>query len=117
MSIAKSIAVCGAMCLILSGCGQRVENSQSDELRAYTWSCEGEYGTSGTLSFEDEYCTLSIASSGGEYNIHGLAVCDDSRLVIADNSLKIELVFEYKLYGDRVSLTYEGESIDFVKEE
>lgn len=113
---AKGILIISVLlCLTLCSCGKTQINSKSDEVIQNSWRFEGEYGITASLEFENENAALSIENSDESCVIEGLCICDDEHIVIIDKKLKKEFVFEYALYGDRITVIYDGAPIDFVK--
>lgn len=108
-------AACIILCVAMCSCGQKVINSQEAEVKSYSWSYEGEYGISSTITFEDENAAFTIARDDESCTISGLCIFDESSFIIIDENLKSTFAFEYTLYGDRITLKYDDSSIDFTK--
>lgn len=94
------------ICIQLFGCTTKNITCKSDELKSFTWSGSDDYGKSIELHFEENTGFLKIKSKEEVYEIKGDVKSDDKSLVITDNNLKDTYEFTYKLYGDKIELTY-----------
>ncbi|MBQ3969131.1 MAG: hypothetical protein II685_01450 [Clostridia bacterium] len=105
------------ICMVLCSCGQAVINSESDEIRLYSWEYAGDYGIKANLSFENDNAVLTVRSKDEYCEISGLCVFGEDSFVIIDNSLKKEYFFGYTLSGLGLELTYNENRIKFKKTE
>ena len=101
-------------CLI-SGCRQ-VNLTPADELTGKTWESKTLNGTFAELSFDVELnkADLYIKNTDNEVlNISGnFAVDSKSLYIISDNMYKT-YCFDYKVYANRVELSYNGTNLTF----
>lgn len=101
--------------ITFSSC-QQVDYTAPQELKSYSWYSTNENGTEITLSFSEDTANFSI--KGDEEitcNISGRCVTDESTIIIFDLSMAENLVLEYKIFGDHITLTYGGYTISLVK--
>ena len=109
------LAVFSIMILfLLSGCTQVVDNN-SDELRLYSWEGETESGNIVTLRFDGSDAALEIGYPDTEMIISGFCAVSDDSLMICDEETGFDYTFGYKLYGDRVELTFDSGQISLKK--
>lgn len=104
-----------AIAFNLSGCGKPVINSESDEIRLYSWEYMGEQGIRSELKFTEDCAALTIDNDNEHCKISGLCVIEGNYLVIIDNSLHKEYLFEYILSGTELTLVKGGEKVSFIK--
>lgn len=93
--------------LLLTSCTQ-VISSPSDEIRMFRWHGEYENGNAADLSFSDNDAVLSLTLSDHTTEFSGLCVTTDDRLIICDKTDGSNYAFGYRLFGDRVELSYNG---------
>ncbi|MCI6007448.1 hypothetical protein ACTQ3M_09785 [Oscillospiraceae bacterium LCP25S3_E10] len=101
--------------LLLCGCTQRQIVSIPDELTAYSWEKSDKFGKEIKLSFEENCATLTIKSPDKSYKIQGNAIIDNDSIQIFDDSLKSTFSFKYNLYGDKIKLKYNDNTIELDK--
>lgn len=103
--------------LILCSCGKKVINSVSDELRTNTWSyTSDESGMSASISFENENAAFKIDNGNESCTISGLCITTDNSIIIVDNEVKKEYLFNYDLIGNFVIIKYNDYELQFEKE-
>lgn len=108
-------AVLSVSVLFLSACGAQVLNSTADEIRANSWEYNGEQGLYSKLEFDENLAVLTISNNDEYCEIKGLSVIDDDNLIIIDNSLKKEFLFNYEITGTTLTLERSGTVIEFLK--
>lgn len=102
--------------LFLCSCTDRAVNTAEDELKVYSWSGNGEYSTTVFLSFNDTKASLDIHSMGGaETRFYGDCEVDDSTIRLTDSRLNKSFEFDYEIEGDKMTLSYDGGTINLVK--
>ncbi len=104
------IVVC-ALC----GCTQRQIVRESDELKSFSWQGKDDYGKQITLCFDENYATLSLKSDRTEKTIQGFTITDNQSFEIYDNSLYQHFRFSYRLYGDKIELSYRDNTLTLAK--
>ena len=104
-----------AFCLLLCGCVP-VADTPADELRQYSWSTSTEYGCEAALSFDGLRAGLDVKKAGLSMEISGVYALTDDKLTIFDEEGGESLTFGYKLYGDRVELSFEGGTLSLEKD-
>ena len=102
--------------IFLCGCRQTII-SDADELRSYSWKAENENGTVIVLSFDLNRAALCFVGadeqSSGE--ICGPCVVSDNGFIITDTSMGEIFYFTYDLSGDKVTVGYQEQKIEFYK--
>lgn len=102
--------------LIFCSCSQ-IPNSFAQELTQSNWEAEFKNGTKVALTFlEDNKAKFDIV---GDYDnsctISGVCTVSEKAFVISDISMAKNISMEYKLYGNKVEITYMGETISLDK--
>lgn len=110
------IIFCIICCFFLVSCSY-VEQSYADELTSGNWYTENENGTKVQLTFtKDNMAELKIEGDvDNTCTISGVCVLNESSFVISDMSMEKNISIDYKLYGDKVELTYMGETLTLLK--
>ncbi len=101
--------------LLLCGCTQRQIVSIPDELTTYSWEKSDKFGKEIKLSFKENCAALTIKSPDKSYKIQGNAIIDNDSIEIFDDSLKSTFSFKYNLYGDKIKLKYNDNTIELDK--
>lgn len=103
--------------LILCSCGKKVINSVSDELRNSTWTYESNKSEFyASLSFEDENAAFTIDNGNESCTVSGLCVTNDDSIIIIDDEVNKEYLFNYNLIGNSVEIKYKDYNLTFEKE-
>lgn len=102
------------LCLILSGCA-RVIDSEKDEIRLSKWEGAYENGKTVALRFEDSSAFFSVRGKDIALDIEGLCSLTDDSFMIFDEKSGLSYRFDYILHGDRIELSYRGDSIELEK--
>lgn len=100
--------------LLLSGCAQVIDNN-ADELRLYEWQGETEGGNTAALRFDGSDASFEIDFLDTEMIVSGFCTVSDDSLMICDDETGFDYTFDYKLYGDRVELTFDSSQISLKK--
>lgn len=104
--------------MILCSCTQKSIVSKQDEVKVNSWSGNGEYCTTVFLSFDGTTADFDIQSMGGaKTSLHGDCVVDDEKIRLTDSRLKKSLEFNYEIEGDKMTLTYDGGTINLSRVE
>ena len=98
---------------MLSGCAHTSTGSAA-ELRQYNWRADPDGGGSLTLCFEGENASLTMENGGESETIAGRFLADDSTLIIFDDSVSQSYRFGYVPNGDRLALTYGGNTVELI---
>lgn len=104
-----------ALCVLLSACVP-VAETPAQELRLYRWSADTGYGCAASLSFDGLSAELKLEKADFTLDITGVYALTDDRLTIFDEKAGESTTFSYKLYGDRVELSYEGGALSLKKD-
>lgn len=98
--------------LFLTSCTQVVK-SPADEVRMNRWSTELGSGSVVTLSFKDDTGELIIDGKGNapKTSIKGLAVIDNSLIMLYDKAEREPYYFKYKIKNNTLILKYNKDSI------
>lgn len=104
------------MCLSLSACVP-VADTPADEFRQYDWSAETNGECEISLSFDELHATLTLEKKDVSLKISGICALTDHKLTIFDEESANGQTFDYKLYGDRVELSFEGGTLELFKED
>lgn len=103
--------------LLLCACTQQSVTSKEDELKINSWSGSGEYCTTVFLSFDGTKANFDIHSMGGATtSLYGDCVVDEDKILLTDSRLKKSLEFNYEIEGDKMTLTYNGGTINLNKD-
>lgn len=105
----KSLLFSALLSLIfitLAACTTENITCTADELKNFAWSNSDDFGKSIELRFDGNTGFLKIKSKDEAYEIKGDVIADDNNLTITDSTLKDTYEFTYKLYGDKIELTY-----------
>ncbi len=103
------------LCFLLSSC-RTVVNSPADEIRLFNWSAALDNGSTATLRFKDTNAYLTVENEDVSLDIGGLCLLGDEKLTICDSATSVSFPFSYRLYGDRIELTWNGGTITLDKE-
>ncbi|MDD5795753.1 MAG: hypothetical protein PUD24_02285 [Oscillospiraceae bacterium] len=93
------------------------KQSYADELTSSIWYAENENKTQITLSFpEDNTAEINIkGDTDNTCTISGICTVNEETLVISDMSMAKNISIDYKVYGNKVELTYMGSTITLEK--
>ncbi len=108
-----TILIMMSVVLMCSSCTEII-NTEADEIRSFEWQIRND-DISAALSFENDNAALAISSYGESCIIKGLCIISENTIVIIDNSLKNEYVFNYSLSGQSLILERNGETAAFYK--
>lgn len=112
----KVVKLCLVLTVILlCGCTKQEITSTADELTMYSWSNSDKYDKKITLYFNDDTATIVIYTPEYSGCITGNAIVSNTSLSISDNNLKQNFTFDYVLYGNKVDLKYNGNTIELQK--
>ena len=111
----KKLLLIFSIVLTLTSCGKQVINCNADEIKLFSWSFNGEQGLSANLEFENDNAVLTIDNNDKHCTIGGLCIIGENSLLIADNSLQKDFLFDYKLSGTELTLFYDEKEINFKK--
>ncbi len=105
------------ICLFIpfSGCTQKQITSPQDELVLYEWGKSDKFGKEISLSFADDTAQLKIKTTDFDYSIAGDVLIDNETIKIYDNNLKQSYSFNYVLYGDKIEITYNENTLELDK--
>lgn len=115
MRILKMCFIVIIMIFLLCGCTQKQITSVSDELMANSWQGNDEFNKEITLTFNGNTADLKIKTDDFSGSVTGLTVVNDTKIEIFDNTLKEKFCFEYVLYGDKIELIYNKNTIELNK--
>ena len=101
--------------LILSGCTQTQITSKADELMANKWFASDKFGKEVALSFAQDTAELKVKTNDFSCEIIGTALVDEQTIRIFDNTLKQAYNFDYSLYGDRIEIIYNENTVELNK--
>lgn len=104
--------------VFLSAC-RTVSVTPANELTASEWRVENPASVSATLRFDTikNKAFFKITDEKGEsYTINGAFAADKEKLYITADSLAKTYDFGYKVYKDRLVLTYNGCELTFYAE-
>ena len=103
--------------MIFCSCTQPAITDKTDELRVNSWSGTGEYSTKVFLSFNGTNASFDVQSMGGaKTSFYGDCVVDDSKIRLTDSRLKKSFEFDYDIQGNKMTLTYDGGTINLEKD-
>ena len=102
-----TILIMMSVVLMCSSCTEII-NTEADEIRSFEWQIRND-DISAALSFENDNAALAISSYGES------CIISENTIVIIDNSLKNEYVFNYSLSGQSLILERNGETAAFYK--
>lgn len=102
--------------VLLAGCVEPSITSIEDELKLYTWQNKDEFDKTITLSFSNTHATLLMKTKTEETKIEGLAVLEENNLQIFDSNVNNSYAFSYKLFGDKIELTYGEHTLTLYKQ-
>ncbi|MBQ3265565.1 MAG: hypothetical protein IJH07_07285 [Ruminococcus sp.] len=114
MRVLFRMAVLAAVVMTLVSC-TRIISSPADELRMYSWRGEAENGSTAALTFDDTDGSFVIENDDSSLTLSGLCFADDEKIIICDDESGQNYTFAYRLYGDRVELTYDGSTLTLDK--
>lgn len=100
--------------LLLSACTHVVTGS-ADELCMYSWKGETDGGVSAALQFDGMQGSLAVEYPDTSMDISGFCIVSDDSLIICDDQTGFDYTFGYKLYGDRVELSFDSGQISLKK--
>ena len=108
------LILCGAIsAFCLCGCGAAVISCNSDEIKASSWDHTAENGMYAKLDFDEDRAIFTIQNEDQSATIDGLCVIDEKTLIILGADDKY--IFDYKLTGSTIMLSYEGKTIELSK--
>lgn len=102
--------------LLISGCSN-VNKTSADEVVTASWSTENLNGIRAELNFDINTNTakVTIFENKSTFVIQGVFSIDNDELVIISESLKNSYHFAYKVFENRLELTYMNENLIFEK--
>ncbi len=108
--------VCILLCFFLFSCSY-VEQSYADELISNVWYAENENETKVQLSFtDDNRAELKIeGDADNTCTISGVCVINETSFVISDVTMAKNISIDYKLFGNKIDLTYMGQTLTLFK--
>ena len=115
MRLKCSIACIAVITMILSGCTQSQITSKADELMANKWFSSDKFGKEIALSFTQNNAELEVKTDDFSCKIIGIALVDEQTVKIFDNTLKQTYSFDYNLYGDKIEITYDENTVELNK--
>lgn len=114
MRMTKLLIVICCITMMLCGC-RRTVDSPADEIVLYEWRSELDNGNTVSLSFSDDRAAVTAVNDSFKLSVSGYCAVYDDRFIISDTRTKDNYTFYYRLYGDRVELTYDGGTISVDK--
>lgn len=115
MRLKYLIACIAIITMILSGCTQAQITSKADELMANEWFASDKFGKEIALSFTEDTAELEVKTNDFSCKIIGTVLVDEQAIKIFDNTLKQTYSFNYSLYGDKIEITYEENTVELNK--
>lgn len=108
---------CFILCSVLLCSCSQINQNYADELKASVWHTVNKSTTEVTLSFsEDNKAEINIkGDSDNTCVISGICAVNESSFVISDVSMAKNISIDYKLYGNKVELTYMGSTLTLEK--
>lgn len=101
--------------IFLSGC--TASSGYRDELTASTWQTTLDGGAEVSLQFDGDKADLTIDSAGERVTLQGKCLADERRFVIFVPSLRQNYGFDYIPDGDKLHLSYSGNTITLERSE
>ena len=101
--------------IMLCGCTQRQIINERDELMSFSWENHDDYSKQIKLCFQGNYASLFLHSCSSEQAIKGITFVDNNCIRINDTSHYTDFLFSYRLYGDKIDLSYQGNTITLFK--
>ncbi len=109
----KKTVVCLLMILSAALCGcSRQALGNTAELMKYSWHARRDGGGEISLRFDSGSAELSLTNGGESAEIAGKMLADDTSFVIFDEKLKQNYAFFYVPRGEKLDLTFEGNTIE-----
>ena len=117
----RNLLICTLVILLVLftlGCSREVVSS-ADELVMKNRVATTASGITARLSFYETTgeLTVNFPDDTQTVSIKGALAVDDERFYIISDELKKTYTFSYKVYADRVCVTYNGETLVFQNEE
>ena len=81
----------------------------------FTWENHDNYDKQIRLSFAGNSAELCLSSCRSDKTIQGFALVDNQSVEIYDTSLSQKFHFDYRLYGDKTELYYQGNTVTLFK--
>ena len=106
-----AVLITGMLC----GCTQRQIVNEKDELMSFSWENQDDYDKQIKLSFAGNYASIFLRSCRSEQTIQGLALVNHDCIQINDTSHHKNFQFSYHLYGDKIDLSYQENTITLFK--
>ncbi len=97
--------------VLLCGCSRQTTGNPS-ELMQFHWHAALEGGGEADLRFEGEHARLILKNGGETAEIAGRVIADDSTFVIFDRELSQNYGFGYTPRGEKLDLSFEGNTIE-----
>lgn len=112
----KILIICiVTVAMLLTGCTQTQIVTKADELMANEWCANDKFGKEISLSFGENTAELKVKTKDFTGKIAGTALVDEQTVKIFDNTLKESYSFNYTLYGDKIDITYNEDTIELSK--
>lgn len=117
ITIKKLITATIIMMLVtfMCGCNSRSIVSQADELTMNKWSNSDKFDKEISLEFSDRKATLNLKTTNYSGKISGLAIIDEKTITINDTTLNQDFSFNYELFGDKINLEYNNNTLELKK--
>lgn len=117
ITIKKLITATIIMMLVafMCGCSSRRIVSQADELTMNKWSNSDKFDKEISLEFSDSKATLHLKTTNYSGKISGLAIIDEKTITINDTTLNQDFSFNYELFGDKINLEYNNNTLELKK--
>lgn len=101
---------CALLCMLFCSCTADTSGYVS-ELTGSSWSAKLSGGARAELFFKDGAASLNIESGGKSVRISGKYIADEDTLVIFMPEIDENYAFSYVPKGNKLSLSYGGNSI------
>lgn len=101
--------------LFFTGCTQKEILQPADELTSGIWQTNDDFGKAIKLEFDGDNASIHISNNNTQKIISGIVSIDNSKISINDSKLFENFCFEYKLYGNRIDLIYNNNTITLNK--
>lgn len=114
------LILCIITCSFLLCSCKAVTVTSADELLKNSWVAENKSLLKAELSFNirENSAKLTIEDQNGEeFSVNGVFAVDSKNLYITSSKLAKTYEFSYKVYKDRLLLTYNGSELTFYAKE
>ena len=107
----KFVAVLILLPLFFCGCDTK-QTGSAYELTRYSWQAKFDNGGEVKLSFSGEFASLTLKNGTERETIDGRFIADDTSFVIFDSGVSQNYGFGYVPRGEKLDLTFEGNTIE-----